>query len=599
MKSTTSLNTDMLDLSSQPTSIQSAYGWYSEYRFYVNRRYQRKLVWTLLEKQKLVESIMKKYPIPAILLAEKEGSASHYEIIDGLQRLNAIVSFIEGSFPTLDNRYFDISKFPTAKANWEAEKYTPKSQEELISTKEVSTILDYSLAFSIMRGATEDSINDVFNRINSYGHRLSDQERRQSGVQNKFSDMVREIACKIRGDKSQLQISLDKMPEISIDLPMTKHGYDVKAEEVFWVEQGILKSTDLRDSMDEQCIADIAASIISGTVLERSKDALDKLYERDNNKEKQILNSMRSYGAEKFISEFEYCVHQIELVCKDRNKEKLRNIIFDKKNTNAFPAAFSIIFIAFHEILIGEKKSICDYAGVKRDINNLNLRIDTSRSSTSPEERRKNINSVKSLILPHCSNIDPSKNIYDAFSTVDIDNHIRSKGMELSRYELKQGILNLVDQREINKKLLQRLINTACAIANNGPDREGHIILGVADNAGDADRIAKLDGIQPRKVGNWHVVGIDREAKAMNKSLEDYHRLIQWELQNSKLSDPLKTSILSSIDYNSYYGLGVIVMSIPPQKEPSYVGDNMYWRDGDNTKLAEGAKLINTIGRRF
>jgi hypothetical protein len=53
----------MADLSAQPTSIQSIYSWYTEDRLYVNRRYQRKLVWTLEEKQKLIESILKKYPL--------------------------------------------------------------------------------------------------------------------------------------------------------------------------------------------------------------------------------------------------------------------------------------------------------------------------------------------------------------------------------------------------------------------------------------------------------------------------------------------------------------------------------------------------------
>jgi len=84
----------MAELASQPTSIQSVYTWYREDRLYVNRRYQRKLVWTLNEKQKLIESILKRYPIPAILIAEQEDKQGVFEIIDGLQRLHAIVSFI-------------------------------------------------------------------------------------------------------------------------------------------------------------------------------------------------------------------------------------------------------------------------------------------------------------------------------------------------------------------------------------------------------------------------------------------------------------------------------------------------------------------------
>ncbi|ESQ81880.1 hypothetical protein AEAC466_20160, partial [Asticcacaulis sp. AC466] len=240
---------------------------YSNERLFVNRRYQRKLVWTLEEKQKLVESVLRKYPVPAILLAEKDEDPGRYEIIDGLQRLNALVSFIEGTFSLVDGRYFLISAFPTAKVRWDAGDFSPLSQEQVITTAEATTLLDYTLALSIMRKASDDEVDDVFDRINSYGHRLSEQERRQSGIQNEFSDMVRELACKIRGDGSPSVMPLRMMPEISIDLPMTKHGYDVKADSVFWCQQGILRATDLRDSMDEQCVADIAGSIISGTVL--------------------------------------------------------------------------------------------------------------------------------------------------------------------------------------------------------------------------------------------------------------------------------------------------------------------------------------------
>src|SRR5690606_32696736 len=168
------------------------------------------------------------------------------------------MSFIETAFPTSAGTFFNIEFFPTAKAQADDGGFVPTDSDALLSQREVSTILDYMLAMSVMRNASEQEINDVFERISTYGRRLSDQERRQSGVQNDFSSMVRELACALRGDASADVLPLKSMPSISIDLPMTKHGYEVKADEVFWVNQGILRATDLRDSMDEQCIADIA-----------------------------------------------------------------------------------------------------------------------------------------------------------------------------------------------------------------------------------------------------------------------------------------------------------------------------------------------------
>jgi Uncharacterized conserved protein len=107
----------MAELSSQSTSVQTVYGWHVENKIFVNRRYQRKLVWTKKEKQKLIESILKRYPIPATLIAEREGHPSTYEIIDGLQRLHSIISFIQNEFPIEGGAYFDVDAFPTAKAS--------------------------------------------------------------------------------------------------------------------------------------------------------------------------------------------------------------------------------------------------------------------------------------------------------------------------------------------------------------------------------------------------------------------------------------------------------------------------------------------------
>jgi len=223
----------MAELVSQPTVIQSLYGMYREGKIFVNRKYQRKLVWTLEEKQRLVESIVKKYPIPAVLVAESPEKPGVYEVIDGLQRLNAIFSYIENFYPDIDGRYFDVAKFSTATEYADEKLFVPKVDEPKLPAKEVSTILDYPLALSVMRNASETEVNDVFDRINTYGHRLSDQERRQAGVQNDFSNLIRDIACVVRGDVSHEKLPLYDMPSISINLPKMDHGYEVDAEEVF------------------------------------------------------------------------------------------------------------------------------------------------------------------------------------------------------------------------------------------------------------------------------------------------------------------------------------------------------------------------------
>ena len=141
-------------------------------------------------------------------------------------------------------------------------------------------------------------------------------------------------------------------------------------------------------------------------------------------------------------------------------------------------------------------------------------------------------------------------------------------------------------------------MNTICAIANIGPERSGKIIIGVTDNNSDKDRIKSLDNIEPKKVGRRYVVGVSREAKALGMSLEDYFSIWKKAIKQSDLSANLRDSILSNMDFNEFYGLGVIIITIPPQKELSYVGENVYWRNGDATELAK-TKDVARLARNF
>jgi len=131
----------MADLSSQPTPVQTIYNWYRNGGLVVNRKYQRKLVWTLQEKQKLIDSILNQNPIPLVLLAERlNRSPSAFEILDGLQRLHTIVSFIENNFSTIDNRYFNVDEFTRAKEEREANRFQENMDAIKLTRAEVATV---------------------------------------------------------------------------------------------------------------------------------------------------------------------------------------------------------------------------------------------------------------------------------------------------------------------------------------------------------------------------------------------------------------------------------------------------------------------------
>ena len=107
------------ELSIRSESIQRIYNFYVNHLFYVNRRYQRKLVWTIEEKKAFIDSILQGFPVPIILLAESEREKLPvFEIIDGMQRLNAITSFIEGEFD-IEERYFDLETMVESKSRFD------------------------------------------------------------------------------------------------------------------------------------------------------------------------------------------------------------------------------------------------------------------------------------------------------------------------------------------------------------------------------------------------------------------------------------------------------------------------------------------------
>jgi len=299
------------------------------------------------------------------------------------------------------------------------------------------------------------------------------------------------------------------------------------------------------------------------------------------------------------LEEFKFCIDQILELCHLAPRQKLRNIIYESKTTNPFPTVFASIVIAFHELIVKEGKIIADKDGLRQSMTNLTSRIETSRKSTRPLERKKNVDAIKGLISDF---FVPGKieHIYGNHSITDIESEIRRSRIELPNYELKQGVLSLSDgERNVNSDVYDKVIQTICGISNNGRGRSGKIIIGVADDQADAERIRKLDGIEAKEVGGQFIVGVEREAKILGETSESYFQRWRNEIDKSELSNPLKSNVLSSLDYNSYFGLGLIVISVPSANELSYVGESLYWRNGDQTEMVTGAKQIAEIAQRF
>ena len=583
-------------------SVQESYRLYRDGAFRVNRQYQRKLVWSLDEKQKLIDSLLHGYPVPLILLAthvDDEGEKS-FEILDGMQRLNAVFGFIEHQFG-LEGRYFDTDQLSRARQLVNEGVFSVVAGEELLTPAECADFLDYTLAITEFPAANPAAVNEVFARINAYGRQLSPQEKRQAGVVTVFANTVRELAAEIRGDASQSSLELSEMPSVSIDIGGAIRGYGIVADDTIWCKQGILRRSQLRDGDDEQMLADIIVSILSDEPFAFSGKNLDEVYDSDTETAREIERKLMAYGADAMkhgiLATVSILRETIETV--DDTDNALRRVVHPDAGGNPIKTAFYAIFMAFFELCVKQGQSPISAHRVMNALAGLQNRLQVAAGQIRSEPRRQNIDVVKGLISSHFEEREPPATDQGLGLAMHFENILRRSRVETARFECKQGLLELNGSRNMAAGLLQRIAETVCGIANIGPDSDGVVYIGVADKEADAQRIAQLDSISPLEVGSRFVVGVDRELAVLSETLETYKRRIVDALASSELSEPLKTSVLGKIDCIDYRGLSVICIRVPSQRAISTLADVVYCRQGSSTHRVDGLQRIVAVQELF
>lgn len=578
--------------------ITEAYRDYKNGKFMVNRKYQRKLVWTIEEKQRLIDSIIKNYPIPLILLAHTKDDK--YEVIDGMQRLDAIFSFIDNKYPLESEQYFDVNEFQTSKLY---NKSRDSEDKKFISRQECANITEYQLAVTIFPVEDENSVTDIFGRINSGGRQLSNQEKRQAGLINPISNFVRKLSSKIRLDITDDVIELSKMPSISIDgiKKSDKQGYGINAEDTFWVYQGILTSKDLRDSVDEQIIADLTASILLKSPFASSKEKLDELYDESSSLSHEVNSLLQAYPEVKLEEEINTTISTILDVIteNDNGKYAFKNLAIPDGKANSARTPFYAIFMAFYRLIVEEGKKPKNAKQISKALKGINKKLSRAKHHVTSEDREANINLTHGLLSKHFILANPSLVGHGQGLIIDFESAISRSKIESARYEMKQGLVNLDSKNTINKKLLEKIVEIICSMANIGPNSTGgNIFIGIADDQSDAQKIENLYKQSPIILSERFVFGIERECDRLGLSIDDYMRIITDSIRNSELTPEIKADVLSNIDHINYKGKTVIWIKIPPQKQMSWIGEKTYHREDSNTVLAS-ARVSTIIDKRF
>ncbi|MBF2015282.1 MAG: DUF262 domain-containing protein [Rivularia sp. T60_A2020_040] len=571
-------------------SVLELYRLYRENNLIVNRRYQRKLVWGKSEKASLIQSILLKYPIPLILFGKFKEGKDMYEIIDGMQRLNAIFSFIENQF-SIGDKFFDVTQHPLANelSNQGIFKKNNTNADNLLNAQECVDFLEYSLAVTIYETNSKKDIEDVFNRINSNGKHLSAQEVRQAGVTSNFAELVRSLGSEIRGDVSREIIPLTEMPEISIDYKSIDLGYGVLAEDTFWCNQGIIKNSDLRESTDEQLLADIILSIALEKPFAAKKENFDSYYGKgDTDKSDEIELAVKRYGTENLRQDIKATLSHLQNSINSLTSKELGN---DQKNylrrilsrdggvSNPVKEPFYTLFMAFYDLIIKDSKEPFDYQGIFNAVTGLMEKIQVSSSITT-DKRTKNINLTKGLIQNYFKSSKSTTRSSGSYA-IDLENYLRRSKTEAPNYDFKQGLLSLnSSSRVFDSNCFNKICQNIAAMANLGKDKKGYIFLGISDTEKDTKLIEKLDKISAPTFFPFAIVGIEREARIQGITLDQYMLQISRKIRESKLPEWLKTSINTALTPITYHDHTVLMIEIKAGKEPVWYENKLYIRDG-------------------
>jgi hypothetical protein len=82
----------------KPFTIQTLAFLNSKNKIWLNPEYQRESVWTISQKQLLIDSILRGIDIPKIYFRKIEKNKYEYEVVDGQQRLRSIFDFLKDNY---------------------------------------------------------------------------------------------------------------------------------------------------------------------------------------------------------------------------------------------------------------------------------------------------------------------------------------------------------------------------------------------------------------------------------------------------------------------------------------------------------------------
>ena len=450
-------------------------------------------------------------------------------------------------------------------------------------------IVRYQLPLSVFQESDGSHVDEVFRRLNSGGRHLSKQELRQAGAVSKFASIVRKLASNIRGDSSPSDVlNLNSMKKISITNRSLEYGIPVDG--IFWVHNNIVTKEDLRQSKDEEVIADIVAWVSSDKAVRSSSDILDQLYGFGGDDDESSLSSavelqIQKLNEEIVISNVQYVFDEIIRVVGLSGKT-FNKLLFENQQAK-IARYFQVVFYAFYELLINEGMEISDSSGligVLDKAGDRTISLAGGGGNWSAREKQTQSDALVGVIRKHFSKRnqnDPSRNQW----VTRFENILMQSSAEQSLYDFKLGLHPLHESgMDFDKGAFSKVIKTLTAMANTLPGATGYCILGVADSAACAERHKEIYGGEPVLYSSFRVTGVNDEADRYHGSVDKYFTKIVQLIKSQPISERDKDYISRNIATVKYFDKEVLILKIESGDVPSIYDGKYYVRHGGNVE---------------
>lgn len=150
---------------------------------------QRKYVWKKKDASRFIESLLLGLPVPSIFLANIEVTGKRL-IIDGYQRIRTLYDFIIEGIWHGDDSPFNLINSDAINQRWRNKSFKDLSEADQRRLKNYTI---HAIIFEQKHPSNDSGMFQVFERINTSGTTLNDQEVRNCVYQGAMNNLLFEL----------------------------------------------------------------------------------------------------------------------------------------------------------------------------------------------------------------------------------------------------------------------------------------------------------------------------------------------------------------------------------------------------------------------